>query len=86
RITGATIHLVDPGTDTGPILAQAGVPVLEDDDADTLAARILEMEHKLYPMVLRWAAEGRISVVDGRARVDLPPGESRALFSPAARL
>lgn len=79
RLAGATVHLVDEGTDTGPILAQGVVPVHQDDDAETLAARILTVEHRLYPMVLRWAAEGRIHV-DGRSvTIDLFPGESTSL-------
>ena len=64
RITGCTVHLVDAGTDTGPILAQAAVPVLDDDDRDRLAARILEQEHRLLPLVLRWIAEGRLRFDD----------------------
>ena len=65
-IAGCTVHLVDAGTDTGPILAQAAVPVLAGDDRDALAARILEKEHALLPTVLQWIAEGRLAVVDGR--------------------
>lgn len=76
---GCTVHLVDTGVDTGPILAQASVPVLPDDTEDTLSARILTQEHRLYPMVLRWAAEGRIHVEGRRAHVHLPPGASRWL-------
>jgi len=60
RITGCTAHLVDAGTDTGPILAQAAVPVLDDDDRDRLAARILVQEHRLLPSVLQWIAEDRL--------------------------
>lgn len=74
---GATVHLVDTGVDTGPILAQGTVPVLDDDTEDTLAARILGVEHRLYPMALRWAVEGRIHVDGRRARVELRPGERR---------
>ena len=62
RVAGCTVHFVDRGTDTGPILAQAAVPVLEDDDETTLAARILEKEHELLPRVIQWIAEGRVSV------------------------
>jgi phosphoribosylglycinamide formyltransferase 1 len=80
-IAGCTVHLVDEGTDTGPILAQAAVPVLAGDDAASLGARILRCEHVLYPQVLRWAAEGRITVVDGRAVIALPSGGSRALLA-----
>lgn len=74
---GATVHLVDAGVDTGPILAQGTVPVYEDDTEDTLAERILGVEHRLYPMALRWAAEGRIHVEGRRAHVALAPGERR---------
>lgn len=56
---GCTIHLVTDGVDEGPILAQAHVPVLPGDDADTLAARVLEQEHRLYPETLRRFIEGR---------------------------
>jgi phosphoribosylglycinamide formyltransferase-1 len=67
RVTGATVHLVDAGTDTGPIVAQAAVPVLDGDDRDTLAARILEREHQLLVEALRWFAEGRVEVIRGGA-------------------
>jgi len=69
RITGCTVHLVDAGTDTGPIIAQAAVPVLEGDDRDALAARILAREHELLVKVLKWIAEGKLEVVTGK------PGE-----------
>lgn len=62
RVAGCTVHLVDAGTDTGPILAQAVVPVLETDDEASLRARILEKEHALLPLVLQWLAEGRVTV------------------------
>jgi phosphoribosylglycinamide formyltransferase-1 len=65
RISGCTVHFVDEGTDTGPIIAQAAVPVLEGDDADRLAARILVEEHRVYPLVLRLFADGCIAR-DGR--------------------
>jgi phosphoribosylglycinamide formyltransferase-1 len=73
RVTGCTVHFVDIGTDTGPIIAQATVPVLDDDDEATLTARILEKEHELLPTALQWIADGRVRVVqpdsaDGRAR------------------
>ncbi|MCC6557582.1 MAG: phosphoribosylglycinamide formyltransferase [Polyangiaceae bacterium] len=75
RISGCTVHLVDAGTDTGPILAQAAVPVLEGDDRGSLAARILGFEHALLVKVLGWIAEGRLEVVQGEA------GRARARFS-----
>jgi phosphoribosylglycinamide formyltransferase-1 len=71
RISGCTVHLVDAGTDTGPILAQAAVPVLPGDDRDALAARILVQEHHLLPTVLQWIAEGRLLFDgDGRPRLE----------------
>ena len=60
---GATVHLVTPELDAGPILGQARVPVLADDDADTLAARVLVQEHRLYPLVLRRFAMGDLSPI-----------------------
>ena len=65
RWTGATVHLVDEDYDTGPIVLQEPVPVRPDDTAATLAARVLEAEHRLYPEALRLFAEGRIRV-EGR--------------------
>ncbi len=74
RVAGCTVHFVDRGTDTGPIIAQAAVPVLDGDDESTLSGRILAKEHELLPLALQWIAEGRIvvdpaDVVGGRARV-----------------
>jgi phosphoribosylglycinamide formyltransferase-1 len=68
RVTGCTVHLVDAGTDTGPIVAQAAVPVLEGDDRDALAARILGWEHELLVRVLGWIAEGKVEVLPGAGR------------------
>ena len=67
RFSGCTVHLVRPETDSGPILAQAVVPVAPDDTPETLAARVLAAEHRLYPLAVRWLAEGRVRVVDERA-------------------
>ncbi len=80
RIAGATVHFVDGGTDTGPIVAQGAVPVLPEDDEDALKQRILRVEHRLYPQVLRQAAEGRLRVEGRTVHVDLAPGETSALF------
>ncbi len=65
RFSGCTVHFVDAGTDTGPSIAQAVVPVLDGDDEEALRLRILAEEHRLYPAVIRAIAEGRVSV-DGR--------------------
>ena len=73
RIAGCTVHFVDRGTDTGPIIAQAAVPVLDDDDEPALRARILAEEHALLPKVLQWIAEGRV-----RVEPPVAPGEGRA--------
>ena len=60
--SGATVHLVIPETDAGPIVMQASVPVHPGDTPDTLAARVLEVEHRIYPEALRQVAEGRVKV------------------------
>ncbi len=68
-ITGCTVHFVDAGTDTGPIITQAAVPVHPDDDRDRLHARIQREEHRLLPLALGWLAEGRVRVDGRRVRV-----------------
>lgn len=70
RVAGCTVHFVDDGCDTGPVIAQAAVPVLETDDEETLAARILQQEHRIYPRAVQWFAQGRLSVDGRRVRVD----------------
>ena len=62
RFSGCTVHFLDEGVDTGPIIAQAVVPVYEDDTEETLAARILSEEHRIYPMAIRLFLEGRLTV------------------------
>jgi phosphoribosylglycinamide formyltransferase-1 len=79
RIAGCTAHLVIPDLDAGPILAQAAVPVLADDTAETLAARVLEQEHRIYPLALRLVAEGRVRVEHGRALISGPGAPDRGL-------
>jgi phosphoribosylglycinamide formyltransferase-1 len=66
RISGATVHFLMPELDSGPIIAQQAVPVLPGDTPETLAARILEAEHTLYPEALRLVAEGRASLAGNR--------------------
>jgi len=65
KLSGCTVHFVDEGTDTGPVVAQAAVPVLDSDDEAALAARIRVQEHWLYPLALRLVAEGR-AIATGR--------------------
>jgi phosphoribosylglycinamide formyltransferase 1 len=62
RFSGCTVHFVDAGTDTGPVIVQAAVPVLPGDDEAALAARILVEEHRIYPLAVQWFAEGRLEV------------------------
>ncbi len=69
KVSGCTVHFVDAGLDSGPIILQAPVPVLEDDEADTLAARILEQEHIIYPLALRLLAEGKLTVKGRRVLI-----------------
>ncbi len=70
RRHGATVHFVTDEVDAGPIIVQAAVEVQPGDDADTLAARVLEQEHRIYPLAIRWFAEGRLSVRDGEVLLD----------------
>ncbi len=70
RFAGCTVHFVDEGTDTGPIIVQAVVPVLDGDDEAALAARILAQEHLVYPRAVQWFAQGRLSVAGRHVRVD----------------
>lgn len=72
KLHGCTVHLVTPDLDDGPIIAQAAVPVLADDSEESLAARVLEQEHKAYPLALRLIAEGRVAVDGNRAKVEAP--------------
>jgi phosphoribosylglycinamide formyltransferase-1 len=84
KVAGCTVHFVTEGMDEGPILAQAVVPVVAGDTSDSLAARVLTVEHRTYPMALRLMAEGKIRMEDGRA-VSESLGEATAtLISPAA--
>lgn len=80
KLHGCSVHLVTPELDDGPLLVQAAVPVLAGDTADTLAARVLEQEHKAYPLALKLVAEGRVTVDGPRAVVDAPGGG--ALINP----
>ncbi|NKC31805.1 phosphoribosylglycinamide formyltransferase [Falsiroseomonas selenitidurans] len=81
RLHGCTVHLVRPGVDEGPILAQAAVPVLPGDDAGSLAARVLAQEHRLYPAALAWLAAGQVAVEGEVARI-AAPAAAGALANP----
>ena len=67
RIAGCTVHFVTEGMDEGPVIGQAAVPVLSGDTADTLAGRVLTVEHQLYPQALRLFAEGKVRMEGGKA-------------------
>jgi len=83
RFHGCTVHFVRHETDTGPIIAQAAVPVLSGDDEAALAARVLEAEHRLYPLALRLIAEGKVRVEDERAIVTGANFADGTIFNPA---
>jgi len=70
KIHGASVHFVVPDMDSGPIIAQGAIGVRDDDTAATLAARVLAIEHRIYPAALALLAAGRIRVADGRCRID----------------
>jgi len=82
REHGATVHFVVPEMDSGPIIARARVPVLPDDTEDALAARVLAMEHRIYPLALKLVASGRVQVADGRCVIAGPCEDEDALFLP----
>jgi len=85
RLAGCTVHFVTEGMDEGPVIVQAAVPVLPADTADTLAARVLTVEHRSYPLALRLVADGKVRMEGGKAVTsgDLPQGDGAHLISPA---
>ena len=82
RVHGCTVHFVTPTLDHGPIVIQAAVPVLDGDDEDSLAARVLVQEHQIYPLAVRWFVEGRLKLQDGRVVFNTPQSAGSALVSP----
>lgn len=84
KIAGCSVHFVTEGMDEGPIVAQAVVPVIEGDTADALAARVLTVEHKLYPLALKLLAEGKVKMDGGKAILEgVPVKDDARLISPA---
>jgi phosphoribosylglycinamide formyltransferase-1 len=83
KISGATVHIVRPAVDDGPILVQGAVPVAADDTPETLAARVLETEHRIYPLAVRLIAEKRVRIDGDRALIDGRAPIASALLSPA---
>ena len=86
RFAGCTVHFVRAEVDTGPIIAQAIVPVHADDGEERLSARILAAEHRLYPMAVRLFAEGRLQVQGGRVVLAGATSPEGALFNPSEAL
>lgn len=85
KIAGCTVHFVDPGVDSGPIIIQAAVPVQDDDDETTLSRRILEQEHQIYPRAIQLFAEGRLRIEGRRVRITPPlMPEDQALQNPSS--
>ena len=84
RLHGCTVHFVRPEMDTGPIIVQAAVPIESTDTPDSLAARVLSAEHRIYPLALRWIAEGRVRVENERAIIDGAAAAANPLINPQA--
>jgi phosphoribosylglycinamide formyltransferase-1 len=82
KVHGATVHFVVPEMDAGPIIMQGAVAVQDGDSADTLAARVIKIEHRIYPLALKLLAEGRIHVENGRCLIDGVPVPDTASLAP----
>ena len=82
RLHGCTVHFVGDEVDAGPIIVQAAVPVLPEDDAAMLAARVLAAEHRCYPLAVKLIAQGRVHLVEGRVRIDGAKPPAVALLNP----
>lgn len=83
KLAGCTVHFVTEGVDEGPIILQAAVPILDDDTSDTLAARILVQEHKIYPRAVQLFAEGRLRVEGRRVFIEAGKPEGETVISPS---
>ena len=69
KVSGCTVHFVDEGTDTGPIILQSAVEVLDNDTEETLAARVLEQEHKIYPQAIKLFVEGKLKIEGRKVKI-----------------
>ncbi|HSS30998.1 MAG TPA: phosphoribosylglycinamide formyltransferase [Nitrospiraceae bacterium] len=83
KLAGCTVHFVTEGVDEGPIILQAAVPILDDDTPDTLAARILEQEHKIYPRAVQLFAEGRLRVEGRHVFIEAGKSNGETVISPS---
>jgi phosphoribosylglycinamide formyltransferase-1 len=84
KVHGATVHFVVPEMDSGPIIMQGAVAVRADDNAETLAARVLAVEHRIYPLALKLVAEGRVRLENGRCLIDGVPVPDASALVPSA--
>lgn len=82
KIHGASVHFVVPEVDSGPIIAQGALPVLDRDTPETLAARVLEIEHRIYPLALRLVANGRVRMENGQCLVNSSSAPDAVLLVP----
>jgi len=82
KIAGCTVHFVDEGTDTGPIIVQAAVPVFSDDNGDKVKERILKEEHKIYPLAIKLFFENRLSIVGRRVIIENEEKNNISLVNP----
>jgi phosphoribosylglycinamide formyltransferase-1 len=82
KMSGCTVHFVDEGMDTGPIIIQAAVPVMYEDTEETLAARVLKLEHKIFPEAIKLFSEGRIEIHGRKVMIKGPAFEDRPCINP----
>jgi phosphoribosylglycinamide formyltransferase 1 len=82
KIHGCTVHFVTPRMDHGPIVVQAAVGVMPDDTEDSLSARVLQQEHRIYPQAVRWFMDGRLKLSDNRVSVTHAALDDSVLYSP----
>jgi formyltetrahydrofolate-dependent phosphoribosylglycinamide formyltransferase len=85
KVHGATVHFVVPEMDAGPIIAQGAVPVRDVDTEESLAARVIKVEHRLYPLALQLVAQGKVRIQNGRCFVAGAAPESALLVPPDGR-
>jgi phosphoribosylglycinamide formyltransferase-1 len=85
KVSGCTVHFVDEGMDTGPVIIQAVVPVYHDDTEDSLSERILKMEHKIYPEAIRLFSEGRLEVEGRVVKIKIDAHPDNSLVNPTLR-
>lgn len=83
RFSGCTVHFVRPDMDSGPIIVQAVVPVCAQDTPEQLAAHVLKQEHRIYPLALKWLAEGRLTIKDEKVTVQAVGTQPGVLINPA---